>query len=82
MVNFFDVATPEEIEVLFGEKPTQTEIDETREEYEKSPNSNNAHLYYLYLDRGESEEAEKYLNLIDDEVYKQNLIDAAFDIDI
>ncbi len=78
MVNFFDVATPGEIERQFEERLTPEELAYERAILEKNPDKNCAYLFWLYLNRGKEEKANEYLNLISDPEYRQSIIDITF----
>lgn len=67
MLNYFDVATPEELKRQYSIKVTPEFIAEQRAFCEKYPDYNYEHLFLLYIDRGQEEIAKKYLNMIKDE---------------
>lgn len=66
MDNFFDIATPAELEGHYGEKPSAEEISADRAYYESDSDLNFLHLFLLFLDRGEKRTAEKYFEKIKD----------------
>lgn len=74
MENFFDVATPEELESFYGYVPAKEEVAEDRNAYANDRDCNLQHLYWLYMDRGDEKTAKHYFNMIED---WQRKLDAA-----
>lgn len=68
MINYFDVATPEEVEEFYGYVPTAEEIAEARDALTRDLDANAAHLAYLFADRGDYAQASLYLDQIQDDL--------------
>lgn len=66
MENYFDIATPEELEEDYGYKPTPEQIHRDKLIYEENPDSNFQSLFWLFLQRGDSNRADIYYNKIQD----------------
>lgn len=64
MENFFDVATPAEIEAHFGYLPDSEELAEDRLVCERDADGNFAKLAVLYYFRGDETLAQRYLDSI------------------
>lgn len=60
MTNFFDIATPEEVQDSLGYIPQGAELALEREQYERDADHNCVSLYLLFLERGEEEKAASY----------------------
>ena len=68
MTNFFDVATPEEVEEFYGYVPTAEEIAAERDALIRDSDANASHLAYLFADRGDYAQTVVYLDQIQDDL--------------
>ncbi len=66
MKNYFDIATPAEIEEAYGYMPDAEELAEERARCEKDPDENCENLAALFFARGDTATADKYLEKIQD----------------
>jgi len=66
MNNYYDVATPAELEEHFGYVPSPEEVSEGRESCARDSDLNNQLLFWLFLDRGDKKTADSFLNKIND----------------
>lgn len=66
MDNYFDIASPAELEEHYGYTPSAKEIAEDRQYCEQDADYNFQHLFWLFLDRGDTETANSYLKQIKD----------------
>lgn len=64
MTNFFDIATPEEVQDTLGYIPEGEELTLERESFELDADHNCVSLYLLFLERGEAEKAVSYYEQI------------------
>lgn len=80
MENYFDIATPEEIEERYDEKLTSEEIKELRLNLERQPDINYQYLFLLFIDRGENDKANYYLEQIKDPMIKLNATMLAYEL--
>lgn len=65
MKNFFDIATPEEIKASFGAIPKGKVLAFDRETCDLDKDYNLAKLYLLFVERGDTANAELCLNQIE-----------------
>ena len=72
MVDFFDVATKDEIAAICGDYALAN-IDSKRQSCEQNHDYNCKNLVYLYLRRGDKITAKKYFDLISNEGLKASL---------
>ena len=66
MENYYDIATTAELEEHYGYTPTAKELQADREHCAQNPDYNYQHLFWLFLDRGLPETAQKYYDKIQD----------------
>lgn len=64
MTNFFDIATPEEVQETLGYMPEGAELALERKSFELDADHNCVSLYLLYLERGEAAQAASYYKQI------------------
>lgn len=68
MTNFFDIATPEEVNERYEYTPSAQEIAAERSELTQNPDANFSELAFLLADRGDYRQAVAYLNQIQDDL--------------
>ncbi|WP_446424081.1 hypothetical protein [Mailhella sp.] len=67
MNNYYDVATPAELEEHFGYVPSPEEVSEGRDTCSRDADHNCELLAYLFADRGDFARAQKFLEQIKNE---------------
>lgn len=70
MDNFFDIATPAELEEYYGYAPEASETAADKAAFASDPDRNLQHLFWLFLGRKNQDRADFYLNQIQDEQRK------------
>ena len=65
MTNFFDVATPEEVEAHYGYTPEGEELAFARASFDQDKDHNLVSLYLLFLGRGDKGTAAAYYRQIE-----------------
>lgn len=73
MRTVFDIATPEELSVLFGEDENSMDVEfhnHMRAVVQKDKNTHHKLLAELFANRGDMEQAEKNVDAITDDEYR------------
>jgi hypothetical protein len=77
MITVFNVATHDELMEMFSFEGEEYDKESLLKHH--SPDSNNAELALLYATRGEMEKAEKYLTLIKNNEYRQEICQTIYE---